>query len=70
MPALAAISFARTRDAVHARDEFLSVASHELKTPLTALALKLTALLRTVETHPSATLPVEPLPADRELASH
>ncbi|WNG49783.1 PAS domain-containing protein [Archangium minus] len=32
--------------AVQLRDEFLSVASHELKTPLTPLHLKLTALMR------------------------
>ncbi|NOK12761.1 sensor histidine kinase [Corallococcus exercitus] len=56
------------RDAVRARDEFLSVASHELKTPLTPLQLKLTALLRTVENHPSATLPVERIARDLEVA--
>ncbi len=33
-------------DALHARDEFLSAASHELKTPLSALTLKLDLLLR------------------------
>ncbi|RKH71269.1 sensor histidine kinase [Corallococcus aberystwythensis] len=56
------------RDAVRARDEFLSVASHELKTPLTPLQLKLTALLRTVENNPSATLPVERIARDLEVA--
>ena len=56
------------RDAVRARDEFLSVASHELKTPLTPLQLKLTALLRTVENNPSATLPVERISRDLEVA--
>ncbi|QRN95674.1 PAS domain S-box protein [Archangium violaceum] len=35
--------------AVRLRDEFLSVASHELKTPLTPLALKLQMLVREVE---------------------
>ncbi|WP_375761350.1 PAS domain S-box protein [Corallococcus exercitus] len=56
------------RDAVRARDEFLSVASHELKTPLTPLQLKLTALLRTVENNPSALLPVERIARDLEVA--
>lgn len=37
------------RMAVSARDEFLSVASHELKTPLTPLQLKLQALRREAE---------------------
>ncbi|TSC32342.1 PAS domain-containing sensor histidine kinase [Corallococcus sp. Z5C101001] len=56
------------RDAVRARDEFLSVASHELKTPLTPLQLKLTALLRVVENHPAATLPVQRVARDLEVA--
>lgn len=33
-------SQAQLRDAVHARDAFLSIASHELKTPLTSLSLQ------------------------------
>ncbi|WNG18273.1 sensor histidine kinase [Cystobacter fuscus] len=39
-------SLARAEQAVAIRDEFLSVASHELKTPLTPLNLKLQALRR------------------------
>jgi signal transduction histidine kinase len=35
--------------AVKARDQFLSIASHELKTPLTALQLQLQSLARAVE---------------------
>ncbi len=37
---------AALREALHVRDIFLSVASHELKTPLTPLALRLAALKR------------------------
>ncbi len=33
------------REAVQARDEFLSIASHELRTPVTALELNLTSIL-------------------------
>ena len=39
-----------TRAAVRLRDEFLSVASHELKTPLTSLNLRIQALARSAET--------------------
>jgi signal transduction histidine kinase len=42
--------------AVHARDDFLSVASHELKTPLTPLRLKLDVLARD-----AIALPQDPL---------
>ncbi|RKH44754.1 PAS domain S-box protein [Corallococcus sp. AB050B] len=44
------------REAVRLRDEFLSVASHELKTPLTPLSLKLQALARAVKAHPESPL--------------
>ncbi len=36
------------RQAVHARDEFLAIASHELKTPLTPLELQLSSALELV----------------------
>jgi signal transduction histidine kinase len=36
--------YAVAREAVHAREEFLSVAGHELRTPLTSLVLNLTHL--------------------------
>lgn len=49
--AAAALEHARlyrdAQEAVRARDEFLSVASHELRTPITALSLKLQTLART-----------------------
>jgi PAS domain S-box-containing protein len=38
------------RDAIEARDDFLSVASHELGTPLTALKLNVERLLRSADT--------------------
>jgi len=50
--ASAAIENARlyrdARDAVRARDDFLSIASHELKTPLTTLQLQVQGLIRKV----------------------
>lgn len=46
----------RAREAIRLRDEFLSVASHELKTPLTPLSLKLQALSRAVKAHPDSPL--------------
>ncbi|MBF5045281.1 PAS domain S-box protein [Aggregicoccus sp. 17bor-14] len=41
--------YREAQEAVRSRDEFLSVASHELKTPLTPLMLKLQGLQRHVE---------------------
>ena len=45
------------RSAVKLRDEFLSIASHELKTPLTSLRLKVDAILRS--TARAATEPID-----------
>jgi PAS domain S-box-containing protein len=39
----------RLEEAVHARDEFLSIAGHELRTPLAALTLQVTGLQRTLQ---------------------
>lgn len=41
--------YEKAQNAIHVRDEFLSIASHELKTPLTPLKLQLQSLLRTVK---------------------
>jgi signal transduction histidine kinase len=43
-----AVLFSAAHEAVRARDEFLSVASHELKTPLTPLQLRIQALQKLV----------------------
>jgi PAS domain S-box-containing protein len=48
--------YADLQKAVRVRDEFLSVASHELKTPLTPLSLKLQMLERDLKHHPDSTL--------------
>ncbi|MFP2910112.1 ATP-binding protein [Pyxidicoccus sp. 3LFB2] len=48
---------ARAQAAVRARDEFLSIAAHELKTPLTALRLHLERMHHHVARAPADTLP-------------
>jgi signal transduction histidine kinase/PAS domain-containing protein len=46
--------YREAREAIRLRDEFMSIASHELKTPLTPLSLKLQALARELARHTDA----------------
>ncbi|KFE68889.1 PAS domain-containing sensor histidine kinase [Hyalangium minutum] len=48
--------YREAQDAIRLRDEFLSIASHELKTPLTPLSLKLQMLMREVRRQPDSPL--------------
>ena len=48
--------YRKAQEAIRLRDEFLSIASHELKTPLTPLSLKLQALERAAEATPDSPL--------------
>ena len=49
--------YREAQQAVRVREEFLQVASHELKTPLTPLSLKLQMLARAAETFPRERFP-------------
>ncbi|WP_164013213.1 PAS domain S-box protein [Pyxidicoccus trucidator] len=57
--------YREAQQAVRVREEFLQVASHELKTPLTPLSLKLQMLARAAETFPRERFPR--LPGDVEM---
>ncbi len=56
------------REAVRARDEFLSIASHELKTPITPLELQLTSVLGLVRERRHTEVPPEKLESKLEMA--
>ncbi|MFP2907841.1 AAA family ATPase [Pyxidicoccus sp. 3LFB2] len=49
--------YQKTQEAIRARDEFLSIASHELNTPMTSLLLSLQTLDRAVRCAPSGEPP-------------
>jgi PAS domain S-box-containing protein len=60
----------RTRDlelALNSRDEFLSIASHELKTPLTSLKLQLQMTRRKIKTGEASLTNISPQEIDRAL---
>jgi len=61
--------YGEAQEAVRARDEFLSVVSHELKTPLCALALSLQTLALRAQSGPSAAPSLEELAAKAESAN-
>jgi signal transduction histidine kinase len=58
----------KVEEAVRVRDDFLSIASHELKTPLTPLELKVTSLLRQVEADLESPLPAERVVRELQIA--
>jgi len=60
--------YREAQEAILARDEFLSIASHELKTPLTGLQLQLQMLLRTAHKGGLSKITVERLLSKLELA--
>jgi signal transduction histidine kinase len=43
------VRFLEAQEAIRIRDEFLSIASHELKTPLTAMLMHIQSLLRVID---------------------
>lgn len=55
------------RDAIRVRDDFVSMASHELKTPLTSVELNITSLLRSYKTGRAASMGTEEI--ERRLAT-
>ncbi|EPX64496.1 hypothetical protein D187_004585 [Cystobacter fuscus DSM 2262] len=61
--------YAASQAAVQLRDDFLGVASHELKTPLTPIQLKVQALQRRVSAEPEGVLPARQVGAVLDVVS-
>ena len=55
------LAYEKAQQEIKSRDEFLSIASHELKTPLTSMLLKLQFALRSIRTVSLANFSVENL---------
>ncbi|WP_281333146.1 sensor histidine kinase [Polyangium sp. 6x1] len=54
--------YQEAQDAIRLRDEFLSIASHELKTPLTPIGLQVSQILRALRKDPASIPPEKLLP--------